>query len=205
MARDGTATKDKILDSAMQLVMDQGYGGMTVDQVIAGAGITKGAFFHHFKTKSDLAQALLDRYVRLDDELLHELIARAEKLSHDPLQQYLIFVGLLEEALRSPGESPPGCLVASYVYQLELFPPDTRAAVINSFNEWRRVLGAKLDAALAKQSAKLPVTSEQLYDNLMAVFEGGVIMSRLYRQSATLPDQVAQHKNYVELLFGLRD
>ena len=205
MPRDGTATKDRILDTAMQLVMDQGYGGMTVDQVIAGAGITKGAFFHHFKTKSDLAKALLDRYVRLDDELLHQLVARAEKLSHDPLQQYLIFVGLLEEALRSADDAPPGCLVASYVYQLELFPPNTREAVINSFNEWRRLLGAKLDAALAKQKPKLPVTSGQLYDNLMSLFEGGVIMSRLYRRSATLTDQVAQHKNYVELLFGLRD
>lgn len=205
MARDGTATKEKILDTAMQLVMDQGYGGMTVDQVISGAGITKGAFFHHFRTKSDLAQALLDRYIRLDDELLHELVARAEKLSHDPLQQYLIFVGLLEEALRSPSESPPGCLVASYVYQLELFPPDTRQAVINSFDEWRRVLRPKLEAALAKRQTKLPVTSDQLYDNLMSLFEGGVIMSRLYGRGSTLADQVAQHKNYLELLFGQYD
>ena len=86
-----------------------------------------------------------------------------------------------------------------------MFPHDTREAVLKSFNEWRRVLCPKLDAALAKQKTKLPITSEQLYDNLMSLFEGGVIMSRLYRHGATLADQVAQHKNYVELLFGQHD
>ncbi len=40
---------------------------------------------------------------------------------------------------------------------------------------------------------------------VLSPFEGGVIMSRLYRKASTLADQVAQHKNYVELPFGLRD
>jgi TetR/AcrR family transcriptional repressor of nem operon len=205
MARDGAATRERILDAAMQLVMEQGYGGMTVDQVIAAAGITKGAFFHHFKTKNDLARALLERYVRLDDALLHDLMDRAEKLSRDPLQQYLIFVGLMEEALRAPRETAPGCLVASYIYQLELFTPDTREAVIGSFDEWARVLTAKLNEAFASRTPKIPVTPDQLYTNLMSLFEGGVIMSRLYRKGDTLADQLAQHRNYVELLFDQHD
>jgi len=205
MAKDGTATRNRILDAAMQLVLDHGYGGMSVDQVIAAAGITKGAFFHHFKSKNDLAQALLDRYVQMDNNLLHELIARAEKLSHDPLQQYLIFVGLLEEMMRSLSAPPPGCLVASYVYQMELFSPETQQSVIEGFKEWERVLGEKLQAVFTKQTPRLPVTAEQIYDNLLALFEGGVILGRLYNKSTTLGDQLAQHKQYVELLFGLRD
>ena len=93
MPRDGTSTREKILDAAQQLLLDYGYGGTSIDQVIHAAGITKGAFFYHFKSKNDLAQALLDRYIQKDDEILHELMGRAEKLSHEPLQQYLIFVG----------------------------------------------------------------------------------------------------------------
>ena len=91
----------KILDAGQQLLLEHGYGGMSVDQVIASAGITKGAFFHHFKSKNALAQALLERYVDRDNELLHDLMARAEKLSHEPLQQYLIFVGLMEEMIEN--------------------------------------------------------------------------------------------------------
>lgn len=202
MPRDGSVTREKIMDVGQQLLLEHGYGGMSVDQVIEGAGITKGAFFYHFKSKNALAQALLDRYVQMDDDMLHDLMGRAEKLSHDPLQQYLIFVGLLEEILRDLSEPPPGCLVASYVYQLEMFTPETQQSVIDGFNEWERVLGEKLQAAMDKQTPKLPVSAMQLYDNLLALFEGGVIMAKLYRKSETLAEQVGQHKNYVELLFG---
>lgn len=205
MARDGKATKEKILDAGQRLLLEHGYGGMSVDQVIAAAGITKGAFFYHFKSKNDLAQALLERYIELDDKLLHDLMGRAEKLNHDPLQQYLIFVGLLGEMLSNLNEPPPGCLVASYIYQLEMFTPDTRKTVINGFNEWERVLGKKIKSTLEKYKPRLPVSAEQIYDNLLSLFEGGVIMSKLYNKSSTLAEQVLQHKNYVELLFGLHD
>jgi len=60
------------------------------------------------------------------------------------------------------------------------------------------VLGEKLEAAISKQAPKLPVTALQLYDNLLALFEDGVIMARLYTKTTTLAEQ---HKNYVELLF----
>lgn len=205
MARDGAATKEKILEVGQQLLLEHGYGGMSVDQVIAGAGITKGAFFHHFKSKNQLAQALLDRYVDMDNALLHDLIERAENLSHDPLQQYLIFVGLLAEMLRGLEEPPPGCLVASYIYQLEMFTPETQQSVIDGFNEWKRVLAGKLESAVTKHTPRLDVTPEQIYDNLLSLFEGGVIMAKLYNKSGTLAEQIAQHKNYVELLFGLHD
>jgi TetR/AcrR family transcriptional repressor of nem operon len=132
-------------------------------------------------------------------------MGRAEKLSHDPLQQYLIFVGLLEEMLHGLSEPPPGCLVASYIYQLEMFTPETQQAVINGFQEWERVLGEKLQAAIDRHAPKLPVSAMQLYDNLLALFEGGVIMAKLYNKSTTLAEQVGQHKNYVELLFGQHD
>ena len=202
MPRDGSVTKEKILNVAKQLLLEHGYGGMSVDQVIDTAGITKGAFFYHFKSKNALAQELLDRYIKVDDAMLYDLVERAEKLSHDPLQQYLIFVGLLEEVLRGLNEPPPGCLIASYIYQMEMFSPETQQSVIDGFKEWERVLGEKLEAALQKHSTRIPVTARQLYDNLLSLFEGGVIMGKVYRKNETLAEQVAQHKNYIELLFG---
>lgn len=205
MARDGSITREKILDVSQQLLLEQGYGGMSVDQVIDGAGITKGAFFYHFKSKNDLAQALLDRYIKTDDDLLHDLMRRAEALNHDPLQQYLIFVGLLVETLRGLTEPPPGCLIASFIYQMEIFSEKTQETVMKGFHEWERVIKGKLEIVFEKNKPRLPVTIDQLYDNLISAFEGGVIMSKLYKKSDTLAEQVAQHKSYVELLFGIHD
>ena len=205
MARDGTATRQKILDAGEKLLLEHGYGGMSVDSVLEAAGITKGAFFYHFKSKNELAQVLLQRYVDTDEDLLHDLVQRAEGLNHDPLQQYLIFVGLFAEMLRDLQQPPPGCLVASYVYQLESFDEQIKREVLNGFDEWYRVLGAKLEAAFDKSAPRLAVTTNQILDNLMSAFEGGVIMSKIYGKSSVVADQIMQHKYYVELLFGLHD
>ena len=77
--------------------------------------------------------------------------------------------------------------------------------MIDGFDEWRRVLVGKLEEAIKKKKPKLSVTAEQIYDNLMSQFEGGVILGKLYNNTESLVDQINQHKNYVELLFGVHD
>lgn len=201
MPRDGTATRERILDAAESLVLEHGFAGTSIDQLLARAGITKGAFFYHFDSKARLARALLERYVARDERLLEELMGRAESLSRDPLQQYLIFVGLLEERLRGLQAPHPGCLVGSYMYQLEAFDPDTRQAVVGSFETWRRVLGDKLEAARARKEPTIPVSTAELVENLLSLFEGSIILSRMYARPAVLAEQTRQHRNYVELLF----
>ena len=51
------SARDKILAAAFALVRARGYSATTVDDLCAAAGVTKGAFFHHFKSKEDLAVA----------------------------------------------------------------------------------------------------------------------------------------------------
>ena len=52
----GTARR-KLLDSALRLIRAQGYSATSVDDLCAAAGVTKGAFFHHFKSKEELGVA----------------------------------------------------------------------------------------------------------------------------------------------------
>ncbi|MCG8100497.1 MAG: TetR/AcrR family transcriptional regulator, partial [Candidatus Thiodiazotropha taylori] len=66
MPRDGTITRNKIMDVAQQMVLNVGLTGTSVDKVIDEAGVTKGTFFYHFKTKHDLAAALIERYADQD-------------------------------------------------------------------------------------------------------------------------------------------
>ena len=143
MRRDGTATRGKILDAAQNLVLARGYVGMTVDHVLAEVGITKGAFFHHFKSKDDLARALLQRYAERDERIYRETRERAEKLSDDPLQQVLLYIGLFQEMFEGLTEPYPGCLFASYIYELQQFGDDTRELIRSSFTKWRELLQEK--------------------------------------------------------------
>jgi TetR/AcrR family transcriptional repressor of nem operon len=53
-------TKQKLLDTAIQLIWEQSYGSVSVDHICERAGAKKGSFYHFFPSKSDLAVAAID-------------------------------------------------------------------------------------------------------------------------------------------------
>lgn len=202
MATRGSSTKEHILDIAESLVLDHGFGSTSIDQILEKTGLTKGAFFYHFKSKSQLADALIKRYVDRDDALLHDLMEKAENLSRDPLQQVLIFVGLLHEILENLESPHPGCMIASFVYQFQEFSVDTKNSVVNGFDEWHRVLDEKFREIFKENSPRIEVTPAELVDNFLSLFEGGMMLAKMMSEPKALSDQIRHFRNYLELLFS---
>src|SRR5690554_5454017 len=117
MHRKQNTTRTKIMDAAQDLILDSGFGGTTIDSVIDLAGVSKGAFFHHFSSKAELGRKLVQRYADADANHLEQTLVKAEELSDDSLQQLLIFIKLFEQEIISMEEPFPGCLFASYLQQ----------------------------------------------------------------------------------------
>lgn len=202
MARNGAATKTRILDVAQELILDYGFGSTSVDKVIEAAGITKGAFFYHFKTKSDLAQALVDRYAAMDRELYFATAEKAERLARDPYQQLLLFVGLFEEQARELNEPHPGCLFVSYCYENQLYDEQTKDVVLKAMLFWRQQLGDRIKAVMATRKPRLAVDVDSLADMFTVVLEGAFMMGKTLHEARLLADQMRHYRNYLELLFG---
>ncbi|MBN0911203.1 TetR/AcrR family transcriptional regulator, partial [Pseudomonas aeruginosa] len=60
-------TRDRILQAARELVLEEGASRLTLDAVVVRAGLSKGAFLYHFKTKRDLFVTLIDEMIRAFD------------------------------------------------------------------------------------------------------------------------------------------
>ncbi len=202
MPRDGSLTRTKILDTAEAMILDQGYSATSIDKLIDAVGVTKGSFFYHFRNKAALARTLLDRYAEADLSMQREFRARAEKLSRDPLQQVLIFIGLYEEMMEGLTEPYPGCLFASYLYEANLFDGDTMGVIEDTYKYWRRELGEMLDAAAAAHPPRLPVDTADLADMFTSTIEGAFIMSKTLKEPKLVAAQLGLYKNFVELVFG---
>lgn len=202
MPRDGTKTREQLMDAAEALILDHGFAGTSVDRIIEDAGVTKGTFFYHFDSKRELAHALVERYSRLDLEHLETNMARAEKLARDPLQQLLIFVGLFEEAAGGLVEPYPGCLFASYCYESQLFDREIHAVIEDNVAVWRRELGAKLAEVAERHPPRMEVDLESLCDTLTVVFEGAFILSKICKDPRVVAQQLRHYRNYLELLFS---
>lgn len=201
MSRNPESTRTKIKNAAESIILDNGFGATTVDAVIDKAGVSKGAFFHHFKSKSELGQVLVKRYAKKDAEHLEYTLEKAEGLSDDPLQQLLIFVKLFEQEMESLKEPFPGCLYASYLYQSDLFDENIKDLIRESMLKWRINVREKLEEVMHKYPPKKDVDLESLSDMLLVIFEGAFVLSQSLHESKTVARQLSHYHNYLQLLF----
>ncbi len=202
MARDAARTRENIMDAAEALVLQDGFAASSVEAIVDRAGVTKGAFFHHFPSKTDLAQSLVERYAARDARMLEEYMEKAERLHRDPLQQLLLFVGLFEETMREVESPEVGCLFASYCYESGLFEPETHAVITDAMRAWRERIAAKLGEVEEDRDARVAVDHESLADMLTVIFEGALVFTRTMEDPAAVAEQLRHYRNYLELLYG---
>ncbi|MHC5083283.1 MAG: TetR/AcrR family transcriptional regulator [Planctomycetota bacterium] len=69
MSRKPTDTKQRILDTAANLFSSYGFGCTSIDDILTAVGITKGAFYHYFKSKDALCEAVLDHAIEEFNQL----------------------------------------------------------------------------------------------------------------------------------------
>ncbi len=202
MASKGEATKDRILAAAEELVFNSGFAGTSLDEIIERVGVTKGGFFYHFKSKADLAQALIGRWARSDHELFSQFSDRATALADDPLQDVLLFLKLFEEYVDGLAEPLPGCLFASYTYESSQFNETVHEIVKTELDRWGDLFEDKFAALVDARSPRIPVTAHELREVAMCSIEGGLVLGRVYGDRKLLMRQSEQLRNYVQLLFS---
>lgn len=201
MTDSSELTRDRILRTAQTLILDKGYAGTSLADIVGALGVTKGAFFHHFASKDELARALIRRYSERDHSAFDDYARRADALTDDPVQSALLLVSLFEEALAQRERPVRGCLFAAYIYQQGQFEPEVRDFLRATFDGWVGLFEAKFEAALRARSPRVPVTARELGEMMVALFEGAIILGRAFEDPKALARQVRQFRNYLKLLF----
>lgn len=201
MAEKGEQTRERILATAEPMILRQGFAGTSLDDILKATKLTKGAFFHHFKGKDDLARALVERYARNDYELFARFAAEAEAAADDPLRQTMLFLRSFEDFIEGLAEPVGGCVFAAYTYESLQFDPAIHAFIAHSLRRWTALYEKKFEAVLARYKPARPVTARDLADMVIALIEGGFILSRSYNDAAIVARQSRQFRQYLELLF----
>ena len=77
MRREGDS-KQKLLSTATQLIWENSYGSISVDDICERAGVNKGSFYYAFKTKSDLAVAAYDEFAKNKRPIMDRIFSSQE-------------------------------------------------------------------------------------------------------------------------------
>jgi AcrR family transcriptional regulator len=199
--RKGSDTRERLLELAEAAVLDKGFAATSIDELIAAVGITKGGFFYHFRDKSDLAKALMLRYLERDKVILDDIFGRADELNEDPLHGYLVALKLFAEMLADLPDAHPGCLAASFCYQDQLFNRELRDLNRSGVLAWRTRFRERLDRIAAVYPPRIEVDLGDLADMVASLVEGGIILSRITKDKDVLARQVLLYRDFIRLVF----
>lgn len=197
--RDGTATRTRILDAAEQLMERNGFAATSVEAILDASGSSKGAFFHHFDSKRDLARALMTRYVDADLEQLRLGLVATEEL-RDPAERLVAFVRHFEAWAEELMREDSACLYIAALSEEDLLDEEISGVVRRGILTWREEVAALVAAAFTGQAAPPAVDPDALADHLFATFEGGYLLCRSLGSTAPMRQQLTVFRQLLEAL-----
>jgi TetR/AcrR family transcriptional repressor of nem operon len=187
----------KLLEAALHAIRAQGYAATSVDDLCRAAGVTKGAFFHHFKSKQDLAVAAADHWSETTGALFAAAPYHAGKTARDRVLAYIDFRTALLD-----GDIPDfTCLVGTMAQEVYATHPDIRAACAASIFGHAKTLEDDIARAMADAGVDDAKGAQSLAQFTQAVLQGAFVLAKA-RNDATIARDMAGHlRAYVELLF----
>tara|TARA_R110000868_G_scaffold73822_4_gene213699 strand:- start:3015 stop:3701 length:687 start_codon:yes stop_codon:yes gene_type:complete len=191
--------KLKLLEAAMSVIRTKGYSATSVDELCAAAGVTKGAFFHHFKSKDELGVAAADHW----SQTTAAMFAQAPYHDHaDPLDRVLAYVAFRKALLT--GSLPEfTCVVGTMVQETYETAPAIRDACDRSISSHAETLEADIEAAMRDRGIIADWTPKSLALHTQVVLQGAFILAKAKGGAAIAVDSVDHLIRYVELLFSV--
>jgi AcrR family transcriptional regulator len=133
-------TRERILDEASQLIVEQGLAATTVDQIAERADIAQATFFNYFPTKAALIEALVGRAIDMWNGVIdqaHETAAPAAdkiatlfRVTADLTQgQHRLLRDLIVETARAPAEAPSSLTLVRAFFRDDLAEGQARGEV----------------------------------------------------------------------------
>jgi TetR/AcrR family transcriptional regulator, transcriptional repressor for nem operon len=191
--------RSKLLDAALSVIRAKGYSATSVEELCTAAGVTKGAFFHHFKSKDELAVAAADYW----SEMTGALFAAAPYHDHgDPLDRVLAYVDFRRALLRG-GVPDFTCLVGTMVQETYETAPAIREACERCITGHAATLEADIEAAMCARSMTPAWTARSLALHTQAVIQGAFILAKATGGAAIAADSIDHLRRYIEMLFGV--
>ena len=197
----GEATRQRLLDAAQRAVLEKGFAATSIDELIAECGLTKGGFFYHFQDKSDLAKALLRRYIDEDEQIYDRILSQARDLVDDPLQVFLVFLKLLADIMGDMPNGHPGCMVAVSCYYDRMFDREVRQINTEAALQWRRRFRGMLEDVGTRYRPREAVDLDELADMVSTLLEGGIVMAKALGDPVALKRQILTFRTLVQALF----
>jgi TetR/AcrR family transcriptional repressor of nem operon len=178
---DPEGVRARFLDVAAELFQSRGYCATGMQAIFEEAGVTAGAFYHHFEGKKDLALAVIEERVAAEVEQTWVAPVKEAKTTLDGVTT--VFKSIAAQlAARS---AVRGCPLNNLTLELAFADPDFQAGLARVFANWQSELEAKLKHDMNEQV--LPRSKPgPLAAYIIAVYSGAMALCKVHQSPAPL-------------------
>jgi TetR/AcrR family transcriptional repressor of nem operon len=195
--RQPDVTRDKLLTAAFEEIYRRGFQAASLDTILAHAGVTKGALYHHFPTKAALGYAVVDEVVK--GLLLERWLGLLKESTGDP-------VTALQSVLRhraarlTPGEIELGCPLNNLAQEMSPLDEEFRRVVNATFESWRKGFARALERGQAEGTVRKDVDAKKVAAFVVAAAEGSYGLAKGARSAAMLRSNLELLSTFLDSL-----
>jgi TetR/AcrR family transcriptional repressor of nem operon len=190
-------SKTRLLDAALHLIRSKGYASTAVDDICHEAGVTKGSFFHHFKSKDDLALAAVAHWRAMTEGFF------AGAPYHDasnPLDRLLGYVDF-RAAILSGELADYTCLLGTLVQETYATHPEIRAACELALSAHIAELTRDVEAARQLYAPNASWSAQSVGNFMQAVLQGSFILAKADQSPEVIRQNLEHLRLFLHVLF----
>jgi TetR/AcrR family transcriptional regulator, transcriptional repressor for nem operon len=197
------ATQEKITRAAARLFAMKGYHDTTLEDVRRAAGVTTGAFFHHFTSKEDLGFAVVDRHMERRRQELDQLEqGMPSPRPDDPLGRLFRRLDAIAQMVALREHRSGGCVIGNLSTELANTHEPFRRRLADCFDEMAREFLPDLEAAAQRCGSHCLPDAWTLARYVVTVVEGAIMLTRTHRDRTLLAQHFDCLKEHLTKYFG---
>ena len=179
--------RSAVFEAGMKLFIERGFGACSVQDVTDAAGVPKGSFYNHFKSKEALAAEIVTAYAKAASDrgfLDNPKIPALTRLKKH-------FASLNEHFSRCND----GCLVGKFMAEVSGETPRIRESLVAVLNFWAKDISSAIADGQKQGSIRKDLKADELAAFLIDAYEGAVLRTRVERDPRAL-------KTFVKIVFS---
>ena len=195
------ATRERLVTAAFEQIHRHGYQGTGLDTILAKAGVTKGALYHHFADKADLAHAVIDEVIR--GLTLQRWTGPLASYEGDPISgiQLVLDVASAEFCDERFGDRVElGCPLNNIAQEMSPLDERFRRRVAVVFETWIESFAQALERGRTDGTVRRDIDARKVATFVVSAIEGSFGLAKNAKSAPPLRENFEVLKDFLETL-----